>query len=130
MANLAVEFHDSSLARVRWIAGDALLEIHVFVHRSDGRPGSDDGDGWFQDAEVVLYEARIAEQPSGGSLNIMDGSARIGGELFENVLPLPCDVRADVEISFSGAAGILVATAKGLSLTLKGEPGPIEEFKR
>ena len=57
MANLAVEFHDSSVEGVRWIGGDALLEMSVFVLRSEGRPGWDDGDGWFQDAEVVLYQA-------------------------------------------------------------------------
>ena len=41
---------------------------------------------------------------------------------------LPCDVRVDVEVSFFGAAGSFVATAKGPTLTLKGEPGPLEEF--
>ncbi len=79
---------------------------------------------------MVLHQAKIGEQPGGGALDIMEGWARIGGELFENVLPLPCDVRADVEVSFSGAAGTFVATAKGLTLTLKGEPGHVEEFKR
>jgi hypothetical protein len=39
-------------------------------------------------------------------------------------------VKADVEVSFSGAAGVFVATARGLTLTLKGERGPTEEFKR
>lgn len=130
MPNLAVEFHDSRVEVVKWNGGDAVLEMNVFVLRSEGRPGWDDGDGWFQDAEVVLYEAKIGEQPSGGRLGIIDGSARSGGELFENILPLPCDVRADVEVSFSGAAGTFVATAKGLTLTLKGEPGPVEEFRR
>lgn len=125
----AIEFHDSKLRAISWVGRDALLEMRVYVHRSDGGPGRDGGEGWFQDAEVLIAEAAVRAELAGGVLWVIDGFAEAAGERFDNLLPLPCDLAGDVELSLTGAEGTFRATGRGLRVTLKGEQGPVERFK-
>jgi hypothetical protein len=55
--NLAIEFHDSEVERIRTAGPDAVLEMSVYVHASRGCPGVDAGSGWYQGAEMVVADA-------------------------------------------------------------------------
>jgi hypothetical protein len=129
MERQAVEFHDSTVKVIRWSGADAVLEMRVFIHSSVGRPGWDVGRGWYQEAEVTVAGAKIQQQPVGGCLSIFDGSVRVDGELFDNLIPLPCDMTGKVEIAFSGQEGALAATGTAIRFALKGEPGRVEAFR-
>ena len=130
MEHQGVEFHDSTLRSVRRVGTDAVLEMRVYVHSSKGRPGWDDGLGWYQDAEIVVVDAQIDEEPDEDLLDIYDGSVRVAQQLFENLLPLPCEMVGQLEIVLSGDGGTLIAKGRGIRVSLKGEPGPVEEFRR
>jgi hypothetical protein len=95
----AIEFHDSTVKVIRWTGVDAVLEMNVYVHSSERRPGWDEGRGWYQDAEMVLVEAEFQQRSSGDFLDIMDGSVRVDTQVFNNVMPLPCDMAGKVAIA-------------------------------
>jgi hypothetical protein len=130
MKKLAVEFHDATVKAIHRRGGDLVLELSVYVHRSEKRPGSDDGDGWYQDAEARLLGSTPQREPARLPLNVSEGSVTVGGAALADLLPLPCNMTGSVEIELSGAEGALRATGSGLLVTLKGEPGPVEEFRR
>ncbi|MFO0582058.1 MAG: hypothetical protein U0229_07300 [Anaeromyxobacter sp.] len=130
MAGLAAEFHDATLIGVRRNGGDVVLDATLFIHRSDGRPGWDVGEGWYQDAEIVLSEAAILQEPASLPISISDGAATVKGQRFANLLPLPCDLNGGVEIDLSGPEGVLRVTAATIRITLAGQPGPFEPFHR
>ena len=55
MAKQFVELHDSELA-ILWYEqnGEAILIFSdLYIHESEGRPGVDEGIGWFQRAELA-----------------------------------------------------------------------------
>jgi hypothetical protein len=128
MERRAVEFHDSRVRVIRWSGADAILEVSVYVHSSEGRPGCDDGRGWYHDAEMVVAGAEIRQRPASGGLNIIDGTVRVDDQVFDNLMPLPCDMTGKVEIAFSGHEGTFAATGRGIRILLKGGPGPVQEF--
>lgn len=125
MANLAVEFHDSTLEAVRRDGADSVLVMNLYIHSSDGRPGWDAGVGWYQDAEVRLRHATIQREPT-GALDVMDGTVHLNDQAFPNMLNLPCDVDGEVTVLLSGIEGTFMARAKGIKVELLGEPGDAE----
>lgn len=125
MANLAVEFHDSTLESVRRDGTDSVLVMNLFILSSDGRPGWDSGIGWYQDAEVRLRDATIEQEPT-GTLDVMDGTVQVNDQAFPDVLNLPCDLHGQVTVLWSGIEGTFRARAKGIQVQLLGEPGDIE----
>lgn len=129
MAHQAIEFHDSAVRSICYEGIDAVLEMRVYIHSSEGRPGLDEGQGWFQDAKIVISGAEVAQRPENDSLDIYDGSVRVAEEHFDNNLPLPCDLIGQVEIDFSGDQGLLVVKGRGIRVVLTGGPGPIENFR-
>lgn len=130
MGNEAIELHDSTLEEIRWVGADAVLVMNVYVHRSAGRPGYDDGVGWYRDAVITIIRADVRERPSGDALDVYDGSVRVGEETFANHLPLPCDVSSPVDLVLAGTQGSLAIAGAGMSVVLTGEPGEIEDFRR
>lgn len=129
MERLAVELHDSAVERINSAGADVVLELSLHVHASSGRPGWDAGRGWYQDAEMVLSDARVSQRPSDDFLDIAVGSVLVDDQLFDNMLSLPCDIAGRVEIKFSGREGTLAAAGKAVRIKLKGEPGPVELFR-
>ncbi len=129
MEHKGIELHDSTIHALLHVDGNVVLMMNVCVHSSTGRPGRDDGHGWFQHAEVVIAGAEVNRMPEGATLRVRDGSVRVGTRRFENLLPLPCDMAGEVELEFHGQKGSVVVKGIGISVKLTGQPGPIEEFR-
>jgi hypothetical protein len=129
VGNEAIELHDSTLEEIRLVGADAVLVMNVYVHSSAGRPGFDKGVGWYQDATVTIIRADVRERPRGNTLEVYDGSVRIGEETFRNVLPLPCNVDSPVDLVLAGTEGSLAIAGAGMRVVFTGQPGEIEDFR-
>lgn len=132
--NQAIEFHDSTLEAICWVGVDALLKMNVFVHSSVGRPGWDEGVGWYQDAEATVLRADLKHCPEGNVLEVYDGSVHMGDEGLLNLLPLPCAVDVPVELVLSGLVpsgnpDSLLINGAGLRVVFTGEAGEVEQFR-
>jgi hypothetical protein len=58
--NACFEFHDSVLASIKEEGARCILEFRpAYVHRSEGSPGVDAGDGFWQDLQIVIGGAKI-----------------------------------------------------------------------
>jgi hypothetical protein len=127
--NYAVEFHDSSVERLRSAGRDAVLEMTVYVHGSTGRPGVDAGTGWYQDAEVIVSDAVLGQvpAPSDWPLDLYDGAITVDRERFGNVVPLPFDRtgQATVEMELKDDARQFVVSGSRVRINLTGTPGPV-----
>ena len=111
--NSALEFHDSEVSSIT----DADGSLHVrfsaaYVHRSDGVPGVDSGEGYIQAVELTLENASWD-----GSLAECIGKLS-DGELFVvdrplGLVPLPFESTSQtrVELQFSNGATLLARGA-------------------
>ena len=98
--NQAIELHDSTLAAIQESDGDAVIELRpAYIHASDGKPGSDPGDGLLQDADIIVSNPMQFPVLHGIDLWISDGSISTPMQKHDNVLQLPfatngrCSVR-------------------------------------
>lgn len=100
----------------------------MYVHGSTGRPGVDAGSGWYQRAEIVVSDAVRQQDPTAWPLDLYGGSVTVDGELFGNVVPLPCDRKGPADVEFEGDEGWLVMSGSRVRIVLTGTPGPAAPF--
>ena len=82
-----------------------------------------------QKGELLLEGAAIVATPATYPLWILDGSVRVGGVAFDNLLPIPFDRSGEVAVRRSGAEGTFAASARRVQLTLVGPRVFVEDFK-
>jgi len=82
-----------------------------------------------QKGELLLEGAAIVATPATYPLWILDGSVRVGGVAFDNLLPIPFDRSGEVAVRRSGAEGTFAASARRAQLTLVGPRVFVEDFK-
>jgi hypothetical protein len=138
MPNQFVELHDSELA-VLWFEHNEeaiLIFSSLYVHESEGKPGIDDGTGWFQRAELVIEGAACEELDVKWPCSIFDGATEIDGVIKGNgfLLPLECkkSFKLYLETIDDGGNGDikkLEIKGSGATLTFLGKKGPTEEFR-
>jgi hypothetical protein len=132
MPNRCIEIHDSVLNRIA-ISGD-FSELHfssVYIHESDGRPGVDEGVGWFQEAVLRIFGARTPDSLPEFPIDLTGGQTVLGELVSENEIPLPLNHRGKFELRLIPQwhpDEILSFTGCGADLTLTGEPSRIEKF--
>ena len=103
--NRAIEIHDSALDRITLEGDVAVLHFpQVYIHSSEGRPAIDAGSGWTQEAVIRIGNGHIdgkfsQESRDGGSHHLSDGSLRISGSVFDNLIPIPLDVQGEIELT-------------------------------
>jgi hypothetical protein len=82
------EFHDSVLAALKGEGGRCILELRpAYVHQSDGRPGIDAGEGFWQDIEIVISGAAIKKPALSLPCPINDGHLTVGEIRMSNLAP-------------------------------------------
>jgi hypothetical protein len=137
MQNRAIEIHDSMLARIALQSGVAVLYFpQVYIHSSEGRPAIDAGTGWTQEALIRIERAHIdgklsnesSEASSGQAHCLSDGSLRIDGSISDNLIPIPLDVKGDIELTLEWCGGIVHVHGNSASLELIGTAEYVEEF--
>lgn len=137
MQNRAIEIHDSTLDQIALQNGVALLYFpQVYIHSSEGRPAIDAGTGWTQEALIRIENAHMdgklsnesSEAYSGHAHCLSDGSLRINGSVSDNLIPIPLDVKGDIELTLEWSGGIVHVHGNSVRLELIGKAEYVEEF--
>jgi hypothetical protein len=132
MPNLSIEIHDSVLGSVS--DSEKFRELRfssVYIHQSEGRPGIDQGIGWFQEAVLCIFDSQSHGKLPELPIEFGDGQTILGADVFENEIPLPLDFLGKFElrlIPMWQPDEILLFTGSGAKLNLIGQPGEIKKF--
>ena len=137
MQNRAIEIHDSMLGQIALQDGVAMLYFpQVYIHSSEGRPAIDAGTGWTQEALIRIENAHIdgklskesSEAHSGQPHCLSDGWLRIDASVSDNLIPIPLDVKGDIELTLEWSGEIVHVHGNAASLELLGTAEYVEEF--
>jgi hypothetical protein len=118
----SIELHDSRLAAVEMLAGDAVFKLRpAYIHR--------DGKGWRQDADLIIGSATIDGPAVELPAALADGRLKTRSGPYHNLLELPLHEEGEVLLTlefFSEA----VLRVQGVSAraVLHGEPTYVEDF--
>jgi hypothetical protein len=135
--NRAIEIHDSALDQIALEGGVAVLHFpQVYIHSSEGRPAIDAGTGWTQEAVIRIGNARIEGELSqesraayGGYAHYLsDGSLGINGSVSDNLIPIPLDVRGDIELKLECWGEVVRVHGTSAQLELIGTAVYVERF--
>ena len=126
MENRAIEIHDSALDKITLEGGVATLYFpEVYIHSSSGLPGIDAGTGSVQEAMIYIGDAQIegafskeSREAYGGYAHYLyDGSIKINGSVFDNMIPVPLDVNGEIELTMECWGDII--RVRGISAKLE-----------
>lgn len=129
--NTIIELHDSKIAEITRKDDCVVLSfLPAYLHKSEGRPGFDSGTGWTQAAKLIFANASVSGNFPELPCTTMGGNLVIGGQLYDNEVPVPLDVAAAIELRLiCDAVHEILVTGHGVRLELLGEARYIEEFK-
>lgn len=84
-----LELYDARVSYIRFAEGGAELHFsYAYIHKSVGVPGRETGNGWSQEAVLLLDSAQALEPMPPLPNVIVDGYLEVGGVRHE-LLPLP-----------------------------------------
>ena len=129
--NEAIELHDSELGAVTLTDDTAILSLRpANLHRSAGRPGSDAGSGWSQDATITILGVTHADVLSNPMpITISDGFLRIESHVYENIIPAPANFAAAIELRLVPSNCDAITIRGGhIKIELSGPATYIEKF--
>jgi hypothetical protein len=125
-----IELHDSCVVGVVQSNGTIAVRFGpAYVHWSDCCPALDPGSVWVQDIDLVISEfvlkSRFIELPQ----VLDDGALSVDNLIFENIVPLPFDMRGSVRFSARSMSGeVLVIHGSKATFVLIGESRYVEPF--
>ena len=137
MQSRFIEIHDSEFDTILYEGEGAVLHFpHVYIHASDGEPGSDCRSGWSQEAIVRVGHAHIegkfsdeSRAANGGVHYLATGELTIDGNRWDNVIPIPLCVRGAVELSLECWGDTVRVSGDSITLELLGDAKYVEEFR-
>jgi hypothetical protein len=127
--NAAIEFHDSEVSVIEPLEDSLHVRFSAaYVHRSEGVPGSDAGDGYLQAVDLELKGAvwsgvlpECLGELSGGSLTV--------NQAVMPLVPLPFEAEGQVHLRLMFANGAeLAVEALAIQLVQRGEARYVECF--
>ncbi len=125
-----IEIHDSTLAAIDFVGSDIIITFApAYIHRSEGRPGVDDGTGWSLDVDLIIRDATVESSPSFLPSWLADGTLKVEGVFWDNGVPLPLE--ASGETLFEAVTvrnEKVVIRGAGVKAVAKGESRYLEEF--
>jgi hypothetical protein len=136
--NRAIEIHDSALDQITLQDRTAVLRFkEVYIHSSEGRPGSDAGTGWTQEAVLRIGNASLegafskeSREAYGGYAHYLSGgSFRIDSAVSKNLIPIPLNVEGDVELTIECWGNVVIVRGSTAILELIGSAKYVEEFR-
>ena len=117
--NSAIELHDSECLAVEVdTGGKGFVLLDAYVHRSQGRPGWEDGEGGIQRIRVIfeamLIEGMVGDLPA----YICEGSLTAGSAVFDNLIDLPASYagKACLKLMLSDDARVLIVSGENPTL--------------
>ena len=130
MKNSAMEFHDSEVSVIDVHSDDVVVKFSAaYVHRSEGQPGVDAGNGYVQSLELFCSGARVLIQEEGCVGSISDGKLVTGG-VEMNLVPIPFESNSESSLEFVFRNGSrFCVKAQRVIISVKGEAKFIETFK-
>lgn len=138
MPNQVIEIHDSALDQISLEGGVAVLHFpEVYIHSSERRPAIDAGTGWAQEAVIRIGNARIegkfsqeSSEAYGGYAHYLEnGSLTINGAISDNLIPIPLDVRGEIELTLECCGDIVRVQGSSVTLELIGSAKYVEEYQ-
>lgn len=135
MQNRAIEIHDSALNQIILESRAVVLHLPcVYIHSSEGRPGIDAGTGWTQQAILRIEEAHVEgqfprEAYSDDVFYLSDGQIEVNGTVFDNMIPVPPDVRGSIELQMECWGEVIRVRGTAAKLELIGTARYVEEFQ-
>ena len=101
--NRAIELHDSEIECATMHGTEVHVRFSVaYVHDSDGKPGIDDGTGWFQRAIFKLKSAELVLPEVKWPLRIYDGSLVVADTTYPNMIPIPLNGGSKIRLTIQG----------------------------
>ena len=127
--NEGLEFHDSLVRTVELCDGSLRIEFSgAYIHRSVGRPGIEDGEGYVQPALLVFAEARCSGNPVALQGRLSDGALFINGNAVQ-LVPIPSSGSGKVRAEFVFENGaVLTVEAGSFECTSYGEARFVERY--
>src|SRR5437762_1622462 len=120
MTKTWLEFHDSDLLPLRRDGAALLIELRGYVHRWELASDQWKGTGWMQPIliRIVTDDDLKLESP----MNIADGRLKIGDTTHKNLVPIPLEAMARVELWLHLWSGeeVKELTIAGSSVTVTG----------
>jgi hypothetical protein len=117
--------------------GTAVIQVpSVYIHQSEGRPAVDPGTGWTEEAILRIGDAHVNGAFSEGCGRhvddvhyLSDGSLKMGALVSDNLIPIPLDTNAEVELTLESCGHTIRIRGTSAHLELLGEAGYVEEFR-
>ena len=130
--NSTIEIHDSRVAEIS--KRDNTVIVHflpAYLHKSEGLPAIDSGTCWVQEARLIFTEASINGNFPDWPCDIMGGELLVGGERYNNLIPVPLEAAKLTELRLiCDSMHTVTIAGRGVRLELIGEPRYVEEFKQ
>jgi hypothetical protein len=125
----AVELHDSDVIITECETSSLVARFSpAYVHRSEGVAGTDPGTGWAQDALMSLAGTSYLGFLPEKSRQLSGGTVIVGGQVFDNIIPVPLFHVGEISILFVFEDGAEVRiSARECRFELIGDPTFIEE---
>ena len=73
----------------------------AYLHRSEGKPGADQGTGWTQAGSLEFASANLLGTPEIGESWIVAGSLRVDEAEELHLIPVPFNVVGNIEATFT-----------------------------
>jgi hypothetical protein len=127
--NRAIEIHDSILASISILNGDAEFRlVPAYIHKSTGEPGVDSGTGWVQNIILRIRNANVCGAFSELPRDLEGGTLRIGSISFDNMIPMRASYSGEVELKLEALGESISAKGTELQIEFLDTPRYVEEF--
>ena len=131
MDRIAIELHDSELASIRPELNDIRFELRpAYIHKSAGIPGTDSGQGGWQDVDIVVRGTTVPRSTSDLPADLDGGSLSVGVEAWNNVIPIPLERNGSTifELELMNGRQVTIQS-HGVSIAAIGEANFCETFR-
>lgn len=129
--NAAIELHDSECLEIEvGNEGNGFVLLDAYVHRSEGRPGWEAGEGGMQRVRFLFENMRIDGAVGSLPAYIYEGSLESGNAVFDNLIEIPASYAgtAHFKIMISDDARTLVISGTKLDVLMESEFRYVEQF--
>ena len=127
--NEGLEFHDSVVQTIELRDGSLWVEFSsAYIHRSLGRPGVEDGEGYVQPARLVFTEARCFGNPAACGGQLSEGFLFVDGNAVQ-LVPIPSSGNGKVQAELVFVTGeVLKVEASSFKCSSYGDARYVERF--
>ena len=108
------------LATLKEEEARCVLELRpAYVHESDGRPGIDPGEGYWQDIEIAIAGAKVTKPFLSLPCPISDGHLSVGEIRMSNIAPTSLSEAKKVSLTIWMMAGGAEIQIDGASVCIR-----------